>query len=134
MRSFDKSLFREQAIASQGKTERLDVLPEVTAPHEWASLAGLALVLLGVGAWSVFDSIERRLTTECLLVRSGDRHAVLAELSGSVTDVLVDMGDAVQSGQAIHQARPRTRLQRAEESTSRPTHPSRAEASWAARQ
>ena len=36
MRSFDKSLFREQAIVSQAKTERLDVLPQVTAPHEWA--------------------------------------------------------------------------------------------------
>ena len=105
MRSFDKSLYREQAIVSQGKTERLDVLLQVTAPHEWAILAGLALVLLGVGAWSVFGSIERRLTTECLLVRPGDRHAVLAELSGTVADVLVDTGDAVQSGQAVARVR-----------------------------
>ena len=105
MRSFDKSLFREQAIISQGKTERLDVLLQVTAPHEWAILAGLALVLLGVGAWSVFGSIERRLTTECVLVRPGVRHAVLAELSGTVADVLVDTGDAVRSGQALAQVR-----------------------------
>ena len=105
MRSFDKSLFREQAVVSQGQTERLDVLLQVTAPHEWAILAGLALVLLGVGAWGVFGSIERRLTTECLLVRPGDRRAVLAELSGTVTDVLVDTGDAVQSGQAVARVR-----------------------------
>ena len=101
MRLFDKSLFREQAIASQGKTERLDVLLQVTAPHEWVILAGLSLVLLGAGAWSVFGSIESRLTTECLLVRPGDRRAVLAELSGTVADVLVDTGDAVQSGQVV---------------------------------
>ena len=101
MRLFDKSLFREQAIASQGKTERLDVLLQVTAPHEWVILTGLALVLLGAGAWSVFGSIESRLTTECLLVWPGDRRAVLAELSGAVADVLVDTGDTVQSGQAI---------------------------------
>ena len=102
---FDKSLFREEAIASHGKTERLDVLPQVTAPHEWAVLAGLALVLLGAGAWGVFGSIETRLTTACLLVRPGDRHAVLAELSGTVVEVLVDTGDAVQSGQALARVR-----------------------------
>ena len=101
MRLFDRSLFREQAIASQGKSERLDVLLQVTAPHEWLILAGLALILLGAGAWSVFGNIERRLTTECVLIRSGDRRAVLAEVSGTVADVLVDTGDAVQSGQAI---------------------------------
>ncbi len=112
MRSFDKSLFREEAIASPGKTERLDVLPQVTAPHEWAILAGLALVLLGVGAWSVFGSLERRLTTECLLVRPGDRRAVLAELSGTVTDVLVDTGETVRSGQAMARVR-RPELRRA---------------------
>ena len=105
MRLFDKSLFREQAIASQGKTERLDVLLQVTAPHEWVILAGLALVLLGAGAWSVFGSIESRLTTECLLVRPGDRRAVLAELSGTVADVLVDTGDTVRSGQSVARVR-----------------------------
>ena len=112
MRAFDKSLFREEAIASPGKTERLDVLPQVTAPHEWAILAGLALVLLGVGAWCVFGSLERRLTTECLLVRPGDRRAVLAELSGTVTDVLVDTGETVRSGQAMARVR-RPELRRA---------------------
>ena len=105
MRLFDKSLFREQAIESQGKTERLDVLLQVTAPHEWVIVAGLALVLLGAGAWSMFGSIESRLTTECLLVRPGDRRAVLAELSGTVAEVLVDTGDAVRSGQAIARVR-----------------------------
>ena len=101
MRSFDISLYREEAIRSRGKTERLDVLPQVTAPHEWVILAGLALVLLAAGAWSVFGSIERRLTAECLLVRPGDRRAVLAELSGAVTEVLVRTDDAVRPGQAL---------------------------------
>ncbi len=105
MQSFDTSLFREQAIASHGKTERLDNLPQVTAPHEWAILGGLALVLMAVGAWAVFGSIESRLTTECLLVRPGDRHAVLAELSGTVGEVLVDTGDTVRSGQAVARVR-----------------------------
>ena len=101
MQLFDTSLFRKEAIASHGKTERLDNLPQVTAPHEWAILAGLALVLLAVGAWGVFGSIESRVTTECLLVRPGERPAVLAELSGTVADVLVDTGDTVQAGQAV---------------------------------
>ena len=105
MRSHDVSLFREEAIRSQGKTERLDVLPQVTAPHEWVVLAGLTLALLAVGAWSVFGSIERRLTTACLLVQPGDRHAVLAELSGTVTAVLVAPGDPVRSGQAVARVR-----------------------------
>ena len=105
MRFFDKSLFREQAVESQGRTERLDGLLQVTAPHEWVILAGLALVLSGVGAWGVFGSIERRVTAACLLVQSGDRHAVLAELSGTVAEVLVDTGDTVQAGQVVASVR-----------------------------
>ena len=105
VRSFDNSMFREKAVISQRGPERLDVLPQVTAPHEWAILAGLALVLLSMGVWSVFGSIESRLTTECLLVRPGDRHAVLAELSGTVADVLVSTGDTVHSGQAVARVR-----------------------------
>lgn len=105
MRTFDKSLFREKAVLSRGQTERLDVLPQVTAPHEWVVLAGLAAVLLAGGAWSVFSSIERRVTTACLLVQPGDRRAVLAELSGTVADVLVDTGDPVRSGQAVARVR-----------------------------
>lgn len=105
MRTYDSSLFREEAVISQAKTERLDVLPQVTPPHEWVVLAGLALVLLGIAAWGVFGSIERRLNTACLLVQPGERHAVLAELTGAVTEVLVEPGDPVQSGEAVARVR-----------------------------
>lgn len=96
-----RQLFREQAFARRGRTEPLDGLLRVTAPHEWIVLSGLALTLLGAVIWAVFGSIERTLSTECLLVQPGERYAVLAEVTGNVAAVLVNPGDRVEAGEPI---------------------------------
>ena len=100
-----RRLFRPQAFARRGQTEPLDGLLRVTAPREWVVLAGLALALLGFVVWGVFGSVERSVSAECLLVHPGERHAVLSEVTGYVSAVLVNAGDVVEAAEPIARIR-----------------------------
>ena len=96
-----RRLFREQAYARRGQTEPLDGLLRVTAPHEWVIVAGLGIALLGLVAWGLFGSVERSLTSECVLAHPGERYTVISDITGTVIDVPVDVGDSVEVGQPI---------------------------------
>ena len=96
-----KRLFREEAFARRGQTEPLDGLLRVTAPHEWVIVAGLGIALLGVIAWGLFGSVERSLSSECLLAQPGERYRVVSDITGNVIDVPVNVGDSVEMGQPI---------------------------------
>ena len=105
MQLFNKSLFREEAVAKKWQTEYFDSLLRVTAPHEWMIVAGFVLGLLCVLAWGVFGSVERSVLAECVLARLGERHAVLSETAGTIAEVLVAAGDEVEAGQGIARMR-----------------------------
>ena len=79
----------------------MDGLLRVTAPHEWAVVAGLGLALLGLVAWGLFGSVERSLSSECVLALPGERYTVISDFMGNVIDVPVDVGDSVEVGQPI---------------------------------
>ena len=96
-----RNLFREEAFARRGQTEPLDGLLRVTAPHEWMIVVALVLALLGLVFWGLFGSIERSLSSECLLARPGERHKVISEITGKVTEVHGNVGDRVEVGQRL---------------------------------
>ena len=96
-----RRLFREEAFARRGQTEPMDGLLRVTAPHEWVIVAGLGLALLGLVAWGLFGSVERSLSSECILAHPGDRYTVISDVAGTVIDMPVNAGDPVEAGQPI---------------------------------
>ena len=107
--SSDKGIFRKEAMARKGLAEPLDGLLRVTAPHEWVILVWLGLVLLGFAGWGLFGNIERTLSSECVLLRSGDRYSVISAVTGNVEEILVEVGDSVEAGQPLARIRaPRT--------------------------
>ena len=95
-----RRLFREEAFARRGQTEPLDGLLRVTAPHEWVIVAGLGLALVGLVAWVLFGSVERSLSSECILAHPGERYTVISGFMGNVIDVPVEVGDPVEGGAA----------------------------------
>ena len=62
-----RRLFRDEAFARRGRTEPIDGLLRVTAPHEWVFLGLLGLALLGALVWAVFGTVERGLSASCEL-------------------------------------------------------------------
>ena len=97
----NNTIFRESAVARTALPEPLDNPLRVTAPHEWLALAALALALLGALLWAALAGVERTLSGSGALVRAGERHAVVAPVSGTVAEVLADAGDRVEAGQPI---------------------------------
>lgn len=101
----NRRLFREEALARRGKTDSLNGLLRVTAPHEWLLLICLGLAVLGLAAWGLFGSLEQSFSAKCVLALPGDRYAVIAESSGTVVDLLAAVGDEVEAGQPIARLR-----------------------------
>ncbi len=84
-----RQLFREEALARRGRAEPVDGLLRITAPHEWLFLALLAAALLGVLAWTVFGTIERGHSADCLLVgRDNVGEALSADVAGPANSQL----------------------------------------------
>ncbi|MDE2815558.1 MAG: HlyD family efflux transporter periplasmic adaptor subunit [Chloroflexota bacterium] len=101
----NRRLFREEAFARRGKTEPLNGLLRVTAPHEWILLVCLGLGVLGLVAWGLWGSVEQSVSARCVFAQPGDRFAVVADFSGTVVDLLVEVGDEVEAGQPIARLR-----------------------------
>ncbi len=63
-----RRLYRDEAFARRGRSEPIDGLLRITAPHEWLFLAMLGCAMVGVLLWAVFGTIERGLSAPCVLV------------------------------------------------------------------
>ena len=77
-----RRLFRDEAFARRGRSEPIDGLLRITAPHEWLFLAMLGCAMLAVLLWAVFGTIERGLSAPCVLAStSAGEPAAEAQLS-----------------------------------------------------
>ena len=79
---------------------------QITAPHEWLIVAGLGLMVLALIAFGVFVRVERTVSYEATLLLPGDRHYLVAPVSGTVVDVLVEATDTVAPDQPIAYVQP----------------------------
>ena len=102
---FYSKVFREEAVARRSRPEPLDGRLQVTAPHEWMVLAGLGAALLVFLVWAMFGSVERHLSANAVLVRPGERYAIVSPVTGTVIEILADAGDTLEAGQAIARVR-----------------------------
>ena len=98
-----RRLFRDEAFARRGRSEPIDGLLRITAPHEWLFLAMLGCAMLVVLLWAVFGTIERGLSAPCVLastsagapaaeaqLSSGDARRVAVGMAARVSRVGVD--------------------------------------------
>ncbi len=65
-----RRLFRDEAFARRGRSEPIDGLLRITAPHEWLFLAMLGCAMVGVLLWAVFGTIERGLSAPCVFAET----------------------------------------------------------------
>ena len=76
--------------------------PRLTSGRSWRPWPRCSSVS-SRGACSAVSS--ERLPADCVLARPGERHAIVAGLSGTVVDVLVNTGDMVEPGEAVARVR-----------------------------
>ena len=95
-------MFRERALQRRGRQEPLDDLLQVTAPHEWLILAGLAAAPhWPLSPLSCSVGWTEQPPSTLFLVSPGERQSVVAPVSGTVTGVLVAETDRVARGQPL---------------------------------
>ena len=97
--------FRLSAVVMMSDREQLHTLLQVTAPREWAIVAAVLVLVSAVAAWGVFGTVERAVFADCLVLRPGVRHMVVAGVAGTVTEVLAAPGDAVAAGDVLARVR-----------------------------
>lgn len=103
---FTNRLFRERALARHRRQEPLDDRLQVTAPHEWLLVAGLGVMFLALLVYGAVGSVERSLSYDAVVVLPGERYPVSAPVSGTVVEVLAELGNTVEPGQVIARLRP----------------------------
>ena len=97
----DRGLYRSRALARRDEQESIDAVPRVTAPHEWAIVAGLFVLVIVALVWAIFGRVEVSSTVDGVLVRPGERSIIVSALPGTVTDVLAEPGQAVAAGAPV---------------------------------
>ena len=96
-----KKIFRQVALDRLASPEQLDQVMQVTTPKGWLGLAAIGAALIAAGAWSVTGTVPEQVNGRGILIRSGGIFQVVAQSSGAVSDVSVEVGDRVTEGQVI---------------------------------
>ncbi|KTD47031.1 putative efflux pump membrane fusion protein [Legionella rubrilucens] len=95
-------LFREKSLKRLNNPEKLDTLFRIVPPLNWLILATLVLLLGMIAAWSVFGSIDTRVSGNGILISGGQKiYDAIAEDSGRLLTVEVQVGDVVKTGQRL---------------------------------
>ncbi|MDX1837552.1 NHLP bacteriocin system secretion protein [Legionella taurinensis] len=95
-------LFREKSLNRLNNPEKLDTLFRIVPPLNWLILTTLVLLLGTIAAWSVFGSIDTRVSGNGILISGGQKiYDAIAEDSGRLLTVEVQVGDVVKTGQRL---------------------------------
>lgn len=94
-------MFRERALRRRARQEPLDDRLQITAPHEWLVVAGITVMLLALILYGVFARVEFARSYDAALVLPGERHYLVAPVSGTVLEVLVEATDTIAPGEPI---------------------------------
>ena len=61
-------MFRERALERRARQEPLDDRLQITAPHEWLMVGGLALVLVALAVYGVLARVDRSVSYDAAMV------------------------------------------------------------------
>ena len=96
-----KFTFRTQALEKLSSPEQLDQAVRVTTLKSWLALAGLVFLLFPLAGWSLFGSLENRITAQGLLLPVGGVCVVSAPTDGQVIEAGPAVGDEIHAGQTV---------------------------------
>lgn len=94
-------IFQQKALDRLSSPEQLDRLMTVTSPRTWLALASAALLILGALAWGIFGKIDTSIAAHGVLTRPGSIRQVDSTVTGSVSELLVAIGDDIVEGREL---------------------------------
>ncbi|PWT94364.1 MAG: NHLP bacteriocin system secretion protein [Acidobacteria bacterium] len=96
-----EQLFRKKALERLSSPEQLDLLMQVTNSKGWLALAALGIILTTALLWSIFGSIPTKVYGQGILIRTGGVYEVVTLGAGRVTEINVQPGDLIGTGQIV---------------------------------
>lgn len=97
----ESRVFRKVSLERLSSPEQLDQLMQVTNPQGWLALGTLILLILAALMWGIFGSIPTEALGEGILLRRGGVSALVANGTGQVEEMLVEVGDEIAAGQVV---------------------------------
>lgn len=94
-------LFRREALERLDDIDDLDHLVTVTHPRAWLALGAVAALILVAAAWASFGTLDTTVSGTGMLLAGGHTMRVTALDDGRLTELLVDIGDRVETGQDV---------------------------------
>lgn len=94
-------LFRKSAIEKLSSPEQLDKAIVITPPSFWIALIGGILIIVVTLVWGIWGRIPVKVETAGIYMSGNGTADVYSEVSGVVTEVIVESGDYVKKGQII---------------------------------
>lgn len=94
-------LFRKRALERLRSPERLDQLLRVTSPRSWIILMTIGLLLAAAILWGFFGDVATKVEGMGLFIEKGGVYEVVAQGTGRLTKVKVNVGDTISKGQVV---------------------------------
>ncbi|MDK9698304.1 MAG: NHLP bacteriocin system secretion protein [Siculibacillus sp.] len=102
MSAAPNDIFRRAALERLASPERLDRMVRITAPRDWIAAAALIGLAAMTPVWSVAGRIPSVVAGSGILVATGGRVVdATAPTEGTVTEIMVRVGDVVAAGRTI---------------------------------
>ncbi|KWT78328.1 NHLP bacteriocin system secretion protein [Candidatus Magnetominusculus xianensis] len=94
-------IFRKVSLERLSSPEELDKLMTITSPIGWVSILALGMIIIITVIWSYFGAIPTVLSGTGLLMETGGVSDIVSQSNGYISDIRVNPGDIVYSGQAV---------------------------------
>ncbi|WPL16488.1 multidrug efflux system protein EmrA [Thiorhodovibrio winogradskyi] len=97
-----QEIFRKSALERLSSPEQLDRLVTVVSPKNWLALLTITLLLAAVVAWGILGALPTLVKGNGILISSGGQITTIqAPAAGTLTEILVDLGQEIEAGQVL---------------------------------
>jgi len=94
-------LYRTSSLEKLSSPEQLDRAITVTSPMSWVALIGITAIIAVTLAWSVLGSLPTIISASGIVASPISTNALFSSETGTVSEVYVNVGDRVGTGDAI---------------------------------
>lgn len=94
-------IFRESSLEKLSSPEQLDRVIKITSSRSWLILTAMAILTVSLLIWGLLGKIPTQVTSDGILLSSGGIYSVQNVVPGIVSDVQIEQGDYVESGDVL---------------------------------
>ncbi len=100
-------LFRQVSLERLSSPEQLDYVMRIVSPRGWLALLGAGALLAVAILWAYFGTVPELVHGQGILISPEGINTLVSPAAGQVTELSVQVGDFVATGQTVARITPR---------------------------